>query len=45
LVRRVAEPERPAPADLSSHPTLANLSVPLPDLERFNQLLSVGGGS
>jgi hypothetical protein len=45
LVRRVAEPERPAPADLSSHPTLANLSVPLPDLECFNQLLSAGGGS
>lgn len=45
LVRRVAEPERPAPADLSSHPTLANVSVPLPDLKRFNQLLSAGGGS
>jgi transposase len=45
LVRRVAEPKRPDPVDLSSHPTLASVSVPPPDLERFNQLLSVGGGS
>jgi len=45
LVRRVAEPERPAPADLSSHPTLASVSVPPPDLGHFNQLLSLGGGS
>jgi hypothetical protein len=45
LVRRVAEPERPDPADLSTHPTLASVSVPPPDLERFNQLLSAGGGS
>lgn len=45
LVRRVAEPQRPAPADLSSHPTLASVSVPPPDLRHFNQLLSLGGGS
>lgn len=45
LVRRVAEPARPAPADLSSHPTLASVSVPPPDLGHFNQLLPLGGGS
>ncbi|MCP5088194.1 MAG: IS21 family transposase [Rhodobacteraceae bacterium] len=42
LVRRVAEPARPEPADLSSHPTLARVRVPPPDLGRFNQLLSAG---
>ncbi len=43
LVRRVVEPERPLPADLSSHHALARTTVPSPDLGHFNQLLSKGG--
>lgn len=43
LVRRQAERPRPAPADLCAYPELAAVSVQLPDLQHFNQLLGSGG--
>lgn len=43
LVRRMVEPGTPPPVDLRSHPTLANVKVPAPDLGHFDQLLSLEG--
>lgn len=45
LLRRQTEPERPTPLDLRAYPELAAVSVPTPDLQHFNRLLTAGGGS
>jgi hypothetical protein len=44
LVRRRMEPPLPPPAALAEHPHLAAIQVALPDLPRFDQLLSQPGG-
>jgi hypothetical protein len=44
LVRRRMEPSLPPPAALAEHPHLAAIQVALPDLPRFDQLLSQLGG-
>jgi transposase len=40
-LRRLGEQEQPAPAELADHPHLAGMAVEKPDIQQFNQLLSV----